>query len=295
MVTDDANFYPDPISNQDVFEVVTNPQGYIVNKPLPNKQSILVHKSSFDFGLYNYIGNQLLQLSELNVEPTFLQPNYSLKDSIIECIDGVYTTIMQNNQPVSHEQIKKFLPQFQEFIQSNKNVFINLVTQPARGRGGGGGPPDDDPEDDDQPIGKSGPPDKLNNDKSYASTEEGQWYIIKTIIYWLLKNIRPYYELTSTHMKHLFSICYDLAISIYTNIIGSHPYIFTTVSAVALLRPDLIPQVFDTLVFFVSSMTTIIQNVFSFFSSTGGLVILGVGAAVLLYNLSKSINKVSLY
>ena len=291
-IDDDANFYPEPISNQNVYEIIADPVSYKVNMIYPTKATV-ESRQNFDFGLYNYIGNSLLPLSEQNVEPTFLQPTYQLKDNVIFGIDDVYTTIMQGNKVLSMESINQFNDTFKVYLLRNKNVFINLVMQPAKGRGGG--PPDDDNDDDFGGESDSDPNKLDKNDGSYAKTPEGQWYIVKTLIYWLMKNIRIYYELTSTHIKHLFSICYDLAISIFTNIVGQHPYIFTTVSAVAVLQPDLILDVFDTLIFFVSSLTSIVKKVFSFFSSTTGLVIIGVGAALLLYTLSKSINKVSIF
>jgi hypothetical protein len=299
IVTDDANFYPESISDQDVFRIVTNPSGYTISKILPGNVQTDILSSNFNYSLYNYIGNHMLSISDYNLEPTFLQPSYVLKESVIEGIDDMLNNILQGDKESSMYELTKFLPVFEDFMKNNRQVIVNLVKQPALGRGksnisGGGG----DPEEDDGDFYESDfkiPDKKLNNDGGYAKTEEGQWYIIKTLIYWLMKNIYGYYELTSEHMRMLFSICYDLAISMFKSIIGNHPYIFTTVSAVALLKPELIPEVFNTLVFFTESMLTIINKTFSFISSNFGLLLLGVGAGLLLWNYSRSGTKISVF
>lgn len=301
LVTDDANFYPESISDQDIFEVVTNPSGYTVSKILPGNVQTDILSSNFNYSLYNYIGNHMLSISDYNLEPTFLQPSYVLKESVIEGIDNMLNNILQGDKESSMYELTKFLPVFEDFMKNNRQVIVNLVKQPALGRGkiditggGGGGDPEEDDGDSDGSDFEI-PGKKLNNDGGYAKTEEGQWYIIKTLIYWLMKNIYGYYELTSEHMRMLFSICYDLAISTFKSIIGNHPYIFTTVSAVALLKPELIPEVFNTLVFFTESMLTIINKTFSFISSNFGLLLLGVGAGLLLWNFSRSGTKISVF
>lgn len=289
----EANFLPDPISDQTAYDVLFDPSGYRVTKILPGKLPTDVLKSEFDLQLYNFIGNGMLSLSTLNIEPTNLQPAYSLLSNISEELDETYTTMLQGNTEKSMEKIHNFLPKFQDWLTSNKQVFMNHVNQDIPPNGDYDPDAGDDEGDDDISSGSSGSgfPKKPNK---YNETKQGQWYIIKTLIYWIMRKISKIYEFTSIHMRNLFYISYDFAISIYTNIVGKHPLLFSTGVAIVTLKPQLALDIFETFVFFIQSSLTIIKKVFAFFSSYLGLGLLLVGAGVLLYNFSKSPKKISL-
>lgn len=281
----EVNFSPDPISSQTGYEVVKDPEHYIITKILPSQREVRL-KATFDVGLYNFIGNRMLSISKLNMEPTFTQPGYSLLTNISTEIDTLYTALVQGDKTA----IDRFLPEFNNFLVKNKDVILNHVNQPYYP-----GDPDPDPEDDDDDIssGSSGSP-FPKKPKKFADSKQGEWYIMKTLIYWLMRHASKAYEYTSVHMQNLFLVSQDIASSIYTTIIGRHPYLFTTGIALTLLRPQFIPEIYETFVIVSQGILTITKSVFSFFSSTSGLVLLGVGAFFLLYTFAKSSKKISL-
>lgn len=282
----EANFFPDPISGQTAFEVISNPEGYIINKILPSGKQVQEAKSTFDVGLYNFIGNRLLSISELNKEPTFTQPGYSLLTNISTEIDSLYTSITQGDV----NAIKVFSGQYKNFLRENKDVIVNLVNQPYFP-----GDPDDDPEeDDDISSGSSGSPFPKKPNK-FVDSKQGEWYIMKTLIYWLMRHLSKTYEYTSVHMQNLFLVSQEIATSIFTTLVGRHPYLITSGIALTLLKPQFVLDIFDLFVVAFRAIMNITKSVLTFFSSPTGLVMLGVGTFILLLAFARSNKKFSLF
>ena len=281
----EVNFSPDPISSQTGYQVVLEPNSYQIEKNIPSREEVQQAKSTFDTELYNFIGNHMLSVSKLNMEPTFIQPGYSLLFNISTEIDTLYTALVQGDKTA----INQFLPKFNKFLVENKDVILNHVNQPYYPS-----PDPDDEDDDDISSGSSGSPFPKKPNK-FADSKEGEWYIMKTLIYWLMRHVAKIYDYTSVHMQNLFLVSQEIASSIYTTIIGRHPYLFTTGIALTLLEPQFIPQIYDTFVAVFQGILSVTKSVFSFLSSTTGLVLLGIGAFVLLYTLAKSDKKFSLF
>ena len=282
----EVNFSPDPISEQTGFQVILEPYSYMITKNIPSRQEVQQAKSTFDNGLYNFIGNRMLSVSKLNMEPTFYQPGYSLLFNISTEIDSLYTSLVQGDKTA----IDQFLPKYKQFLVENKEVILNHVNQPYYP----GPDPDPDDEDDDISSDSSGSPFPKKPNK-FADSKEGEWYIMKTLIYWLMRHIGKIYDYTSVHMQNLFLISQEIASSIFTTIIGRHPYLFTTGIALALLEPQFIPQIYNTFVTVFNGILSITKSVFSFLSSTSGLLFLGAGAFFLLYTFANSNKRFSLF
>jgi hypothetical protein len=285
----EVNFFPDPISNQTAYDFINNPDGYVVTRILPSGDRFDIIKSQFDVGLYNFIGNRLLSISELNQEPTYLQPSYSLLTNISTEVDDLYTTITTMPKEVSMQKLKEFLPIYQQFLVKNKKIFTNFVNQSYDPPD-----PDDDPEDDDAGSGpfQGGLPDKKGK---FVDSQEGEWYTMKTLIYWIMRHLSKTYEYTSVHMQNLFLVSYEIANDIFTSIVGRHPYLTSATAAIVLLRPQFMPEIIDTFVVVFSSILSMTKSVFAFFSSTAGMVLLAGGLGVLAYAFAKSEKKFSIF
>lgn len=152
-----------------------------INYGVPILQKQEVVRPPFDYELFQQIDEVLQQITGQpksldSHEPTYL-PNPGFGRFSFE-----YAEFLNNHEKyIKTRELSVFAESYKQTLIVNKVTLQNFIDQP---RWGGPSNPTDDDADDDDVGSDSSDFDKLKN------TKKGQWFILKTLIYWILNPIK---------------------------------------------------------------------------------------------------------
>lgn len=286
-------FTPQPISYQNKYNLIEG-EPYVVSEVIPDEfpKPTYTIPDQFDAELYTYIGNKLLEYSSFTNEPTNIQPTYTIKgiEVVSNDLNNMLKEVVYTVGKPDKNLLNKFFSSYGEFLTNNKQVITNFVLQPYPGD------PDDDPEDEGDDTGKNNGfiPDG-KKPKKFIETPQGQWYIVKTIMYWFLKPLKHLFSLTSEYFQYVTAMTYNIALSWVKTLYGNYPILFPSTIALGVLFPTFTLDMINISIEIVNNILQITKSIFSFITTPYGMIALGIGAAALIYAMTKGNNKFSLF
>lgn len=280
---------PEPISAQTSRNIIVDGEDYIVMRVI---SPIVVYEKSEQHKFLNkvdeYADNVLQQFTGETISYSTKQITYDFKDmvsvseAIASVIENLYSTQKVDDYVVGNllDKINMFLANNFDNVKYFLKTYYHVLKQykPPSGN-------DDDNDKDDDDVGGGG--DGMDID------EKGkQWFIMKTFIYWIVKNLIHIYDFTSEKLKHIAYIAFNISVALIKATSTTEKILFSIVTFGVINFPEetyiIVQQIWEQIFSIFSVSLDAIENVVSVAGSPIGIIAIGsVLGLLLVYKLTR--------